>query len=112
MRKPKRLAHQALLDLTCDGTAPFISGPVQALLSAAKHSPEDDRPRLILADFLEDSGDLARAEFLCLQCRLGSGAVPVESRAWQALEGHRQALLDLLDARPEPCLLPQARPSP
>jgi len=42
---------------------------VLAMLSAAKEVPEDDTPRLVLADWLEDSGDPGRAEFIRPQCR-------------------------------------------
>jgi uncharacterized protein (TIGR02996 family) len=44
-----------------------------ALLQAAKEQPEDDTPRLVLADWLEENGDeedAARAELIRLQCRL------------------------------------------
>lgn len=40
------------------------------LLAAVFASPEDDRPRLVLADWLTERGD-ARGEFIHLQCRLG-----------------------------------------
>ncbi len=33
-------------------------------------NPDDDTPRLVYADWLEDDGDPARAEFIRLQCRL------------------------------------------
>jgi uncharacterized protein (TIGR02996 family) len=39
-----------------------------ALLEEARLAPDDDGPRLVLADWLEDHGDAARAEFLRLQC--------------------------------------------
>jgi uncharacterized protein (TIGR02996 family) len=42
-----------------------------ALLQAAKDQPDDDAPRLVLADWLEENGDdadRARAEFVRLQC--------------------------------------------
>ncbi len=32
--------------------------------------PDDDAPRLVFSDWLEDHGDDARAEFIRLQCRL------------------------------------------
>lgn len=32
--------------------------------------PDDDMPRLIFADWLEEQGDLARAEFIRVQCRI------------------------------------------
>src|SRR4051812_26564817 len=41
-----------------------------AFLSAIREAPEDDAPRLVYADWLEDQGDLHRAEFIRLQCRL------------------------------------------
>jgi uncharacterized protein (TIGR02996 family) len=94
MSKPRPSAQQALLELAGDGTAPFTPAPVRALLQAAKHSPEDDTPRLVLADWLEDHGDLPRAEFLRLQCRLGSAATPLDADEKQALERRRQALLE------------------
>jgi uncharacterized protein (TIGR02996 family) len=43
-----------------------------AFLACAKERPEDDAPRLVLADWLEERGDpvlTARAEFLRLQCQ-------------------------------------------
>jgi uncharacterized protein (TIGR02996 family) len=43
---------------------------VLALLRQARESPEDDGARLVLADWLEDYGDDARAEFIRLQVRL------------------------------------------
>ncbi len=46
---------------------------VLALLAECKDHPNDDTPRLILADFLEDSPlavDRARGQFVRLQCRL------------------------------------------
>src|SRR5262249_47556713 len=46
---------------------------VLALLQAAKHSPEDDAPRLVLADWLEEHGEGERAEFIRAQIRLAPG---------------------------------------
>jgi uncharacterized protein (TIGR02996 family) len=40
------------------------------LLQAILEDPEDDTPRLIYADWLEENGDEARAEFIRLQCAL------------------------------------------
>jgi uncharacterized protein (TIGR02996 family) len=45
---------------------------VLALLRACKDSPEDDAPRLVLADWLEEHGDesdCARGQYLRLECR-------------------------------------------
>jgi uncharacterized protein (TIGR02996 family) len=41
-----------------------------ALLRAVKEQPEDDLPRLVLADWLEEHGDGARGEFVRVQCRM------------------------------------------
>jgi uncharacterized protein (TIGR02996 family) len=41
-----------------------------ALLRAVKEQPEDDLPRLILADWLEEFSDVARAEHVRVQCEL------------------------------------------
>src|SRR5262245_48416219 len=41
-----------------------------AFLQAILEAPEDDAPRLVYADRLEDHGHAARAEFIRLQCRL------------------------------------------
>jgi uncharacterized protein (TIGR02996 family) len=38
-------------------------------LQAVIEAPDDDAPRLIYADWLEDHGDPERAEFIRLQCR-------------------------------------------
>jgi uncharacterized protein (TIGR02996 family) len=45
----------------------------EALLAAIWESPHDDLPRLVYADFLEETGDpakAARAEFIRVQCEL------------------------------------------
>ena len=63
----------------------------QALLAAVLARPDDDLPRLVYADYLEELGDehlVARAEFIRLQCSL---ADPSESAhpnraAWQIRE--------------------------
>src|SRR5262245_34845244 len=44
-----------------------------ALLAAIRANPEDDTPRLMFADWLDEQGDAAsvtRAEFIRLQCEL------------------------------------------
>jgi uncharacterized protein (TIGR02996 family) len=40
------------------------------LLAAIIDDPDDDTPRLVYADWLEEHGDDARAEFIRVQCRL------------------------------------------
>ena len=41
-------------------------------LAAIKAAPDDDAPRLELADWLEEDGQPERAEFIRVQCRLGA----------------------------------------
>lgn len=43
---------------------------VIGLLRACKETLDDDAPRLLLADWLEDHGEPDRAQFIRLQCRL------------------------------------------
>jgi uncharacterized protein (TIGR02996 family) len=44
-----------------------------ALLAAIAARPDDDTPRLVYADWLDDHGDADRAEFIRLQCELAQG---------------------------------------
>ena len=71
------------------GTSP----QVRAFLQDARERPEDDTPRLVLADFLEDHGDHDRAEFIRLQCRLAAGTPPLEGRERQGMEERCESLL-------------------
>jgi uncharacterized protein (TIGR02996 family) len=41
-----------------------------AFLRAIREHPDDDTPRLVYADWLDEHGDAPRAEFIRLQCRL------------------------------------------
>jgi uncharacterized protein (TIGR02996 family) len=41
-----------------------------SLLAAVLAEPDEDAPRLVYADWLEENGDPARAEFIRVQCRL------------------------------------------
>jgi uncharacterized protein (TIGR02996 family) len=43
-----------------------------ALLQNIIDNPDDDAPRLVYADWLEEHGDTERAEFIRVQCTLGS----------------------------------------
>ena len=66
----------------------------EALLAAAIADPDDDTPRLVLADWLEEHGDehdRARAEYIRIQCELGrlSSDNPVPSdRVQRATDLH------------------------
>ena len=66
-----------------------------ALLAAIWESPHDDLPRLVYADFLDESGDpakAARAEFIRVQCELAklSGR---EDERWVPLKSAEMRLL-------------------
>ena len=43
-----------------------------ALLAAIRANPDEDTPRLMFADWLDESGDANRAEFVRLQCELAA----------------------------------------
>lgn len=65
-----------------------------AFLQSARERPEDDTPRLVLADFMEEHGDPDRAEFIRLQCRLAPGTPPLEGPKRQEVEDRCERLLD------------------
>jgi uncharacterized protein (TIGR02996 family) len=75
------------------------SPQLYALLRACKDSPLEDLPRLVLADWLEEHGDGARAEFVRLQLRLAAMPwyepdVPeLEARQAELLRQHADAWL-------------------
>src|SRR4051794_14262414 len=48
-----------------------MSTDEESLLAAVVAAPDDDAPRLVLADFLSSRGD-PRGEFITLQCRLAA----------------------------------------
>jgi uncharacterized protein (TIGR02996 family) len=71
-----------------------------ALYAAILEAPEEDGPRLVFADWLEEHGDesdRARAEFIRLQCRLArmndwdEGYVEAKVRADRLFLEHREA---------------------
>jgi uncharacterized protein (TIGR02996 family) len=63
----------------------------EALLAAILDSPDDDLPRLIYADWLEESGRPFRAEFIRLQLDLAR--LPGDDRRRPELEQRERALL-------------------
>jgi uncharacterized protein (TIGR02996 family) len=68
----------------------------EALLRAVCEFPDDDTPRLVFADWLQEHGDEERAEFIRLQIeqtRLKKESVPwwkCESRARKLLKAHER----------------------
>src|SRR6476660_7613688 len=68
---------------------------VKELLRDVKQQPDEDRLRLILADWLEDNGDAAdraRAELIRLQVRGGEGPED-QARLRPLITAHRRAWL-------------------
>lgn len=65
-----------------------------ALLAAVRHAPDDDAPRLIAADWLDEHGESERAEFIRLQCRL-----------WRTRHNHRHQEFGGPDGGCEACRL-------
>jgi uncharacterized protein (TIGR02996 family) len=68
--------------------------PADAFLQDILAHPDDDSPRLIFADWLEEQGDVesvARAEFIRVQCALAAGQLLEAQRA--TLQRREQQLL-------------------
>jgi uncharacterized protein (TIGR02996 family) len=63
-----------------------------ALLGAILDAPEDDAPRLVYADWLEDHGDAAQAEFIRTQVLLAK--LPTAAPERPGLAAREQALLE------------------
>jgi uncharacterized protein (TIGR02996 family) len=62
----------------------------EAFLQAILEAPEDDAPRLVYADWLEENGDPERAEFIRVQIRFSS--LGPDDPAWARLQAREQAL--------------------
>lgn len=63
-----------------------------AILRSVAENHDDDVVRFVLADMLEEQGDGARADFLRVQCELGSATLPEQRRHSPRLR--ERALLD------------------
>jgi uncharacterized protein (TIGR02996 family) len=70
----------------------------RALIRAIADSPDDDGPRLVYADWLEEHGDPERAAFIRVQCRLAEreqfADVPYNDRDWKRSSRLREANRD------------------
>src|SRR5689334_1385738 len=62
-----------------------------AFIRAIIENPDDDAPRLIYADWLDERGDAARAEFIRVQCQLCDTTLAAEER--MRLERRERSLL-------------------
>ena len=78
-----------------------------ALLRGVEAAPDDDLPRLVYADWLDEHGRHARAEFIRVQCELASieRRLPTMTVAEKRVEGPRRAKLkhtqrDMLRSEP------------
>jgi uncharacterized protein (TIGR02996 family) len=65
------------------------------LLRQAKLCPEEDRPRLVLADWLDDLGEHPRAELVRLQLRLAPGAAALDAGERAGLESRCRGLVNV-----------------
>src|SRR5947207_10628889 len=78
---------------------PHIQAPrpeVRAFLEDIREHPDDDTPRLIFADWLEDNGDADRAEFIRARIhrlRLAGSDSRKGDEAEEAFRWRAQALL-------------------
>src|SRR5262249_2208085 len=87
-------------------TDDWLAGEEGAFFRAVIEAPDDDPPRLVYADWLDDRawpGDVARAEFIRLSVRLSrTEGLPPEERATLArresdlLQSHREKWLQHL----------------
>ena len=65
--------------------------PDEAFIQAIREAPDDDAPRLIYADWLEEHGQPDRAEFIRVQCQLARTADT--GPEWSALGRRTEDLL-------------------
>jgi uncharacterized protein (TIGR02996 family) len=88
--------------------------PTDALYRAVCAAPHDDLPRLVYADWLEENGRAARAEFIRVQCRLANASpadadyvdllereAELKAILWRELEADRQPLPVYIGWEPE-----------
>lgn len=82
----RRPRDRRLADIGADG---------EALLKDVLAHPDDDRPRLVYADYLQQRGD-PRGELIAVQCAAAKlaegdpGAAPLSARAEELLEKHQR----------------------
>ena len=68
-----------------------MTDDADALLRAVLAAPDDDAPRLVYADWLDEHGDPARAEFIRVQIELARPG-PDRARRYQLLVAERRLL--------------------
>ena len=73
-----------------------------SFLEAIREVPADDVPRLVFADWLEDTGEYDRSEFIRVQCELARGvrdrgrSLELLTRLRQLMQAHRETWLGAL----------------
>src|SRR6476646_2008450 len=60
-----------------------------ALLDAIFDNPDDDTPRLVYADWLQENGHEDYAQFIRLSCRIDRAVLPPDERAHLRRERHQ-----------------------
>jgi uncharacterized protein (TIGR02996 family) len=80
----------------CVDVKPLSDDERQAFLRKIIAEPDDDLPRLVYADRLDEAGDCARAEFIRIGCELGNSGYGTKSVSEddQAFAGRIAALRD------------------
>src|SRR5262245_47210872 len=73
-------------------TDPYPPG-WEPFLAAINAHLDDDTPRLVFADWLQENGDEARAEFIRIQCEMNHGDFARDRRADALLAEHRKRWL-------------------
>ena len=61
----------------------------EALLAAVYANPDDDTPRLVFADWLQENGEPERAEFIRVQCELAGELPPRAGRGALVSRTHK-----------------------
>jgi uncharacterized protein (TIGR02996 family) len=85
-------AGRKLLRLHSDQTPDGDRRERDAFMQAIIERPDDDTPRLVFADWLDDHGDVERAELIRRQCSLSS--LPPSSPEFAAIQERVQPLLN------------------
>lgn len=72
--------------------APYPPG-WEPFLASIRENLDDDTPRLVFADWLQENGDEDHAEFIRLQCAIARGASTEKARADELLRANRKRWL-------------------
>jgi uncharacterized protein (TIGR02996 family) len=87
-------------------------GELQALTRSVLEVPDDDAPRLVIADWYEECGEKDRADFIRIQCEMARLEPSVIKRVGNAHVGRDFIRLNSLREREEDILGPSVIPAP